>query len=70
MHLLMQKDEDIQWDTLKPEVYAVIMDFFASGLPIVSEEQVSQKSHTRMYLLVISITRVKCFVGCGLLNVI
>jgi len=34
-------DEDVEWKLLKPEVFATIMDFFASGLPIMSEAQPS-----------------------------
>lgn len=30
-------DEEIEWKLLKPEIFATIMDFFASGLPIVDE---------------------------------
>ncbi|XP_012231761.1 NFU1 iron-sulfur cluster scaffold homolog, mitochondrial-like [Linepithema humile] len=30
-------DEDVEWKLLKPEVFANIMDFFASGLPIMDE---------------------------------
>ena len=36
--LPLQTDDDIVWDTIKPHVYAAIMDFFASGLPVISEE--------------------------------
>lgn len=32
-------DEDVEWQLLKPEIFAVIMDFFASGMPILSENQ-------------------------------
>ncbi|XP_076680614.1 NFU1 iron-sulfur cluster scaffold homolog, mitochondrial [Andrena cerasifolii] len=32
-------DEDVEWKLLKPEIFAVIMDFFASGVPILSENQ-------------------------------
>ncbi|XP_032665456.1 NFU1 iron-sulfur cluster scaffold homolog, mitochondrial-like [Odontomachus brunneus] len=32
-------DEDIEWKLLKPEVFATVMDFFASGLPIMDESQ-------------------------------
>ncbi|XP_051166916.1 NFU1 iron-sulfur cluster scaffold homolog, mitochondrial-like [Leptopilina boulardi] len=32
-------DEDTDWNLLKPEIFATIMDFFASGLPILTEEQ-------------------------------
>ncbi|XP_072915041.1 NFU1 iron-sulfur cluster scaffold homolog, mitochondrial-like isoform X1 [Hemitrygon akajei] len=30
--------DDVQWKLLKPDVYATIMDFFASGLPVVTSE--------------------------------
>jgi hypothetical protein len=30
-------DEEVDWKLLKPEIYATIMDFFASGLPVVTE---------------------------------
>ncbi|KAF5287916.1 hypothetical protein FQA39_LY15620 [Lamprigera yunnana] len=30
-------DDDVEWKLLKPEIFATIMDFFASGLPILSE---------------------------------
>nr|CAD7604909.1 unnamed protein product [Timema genevievae] len=31
-------DEDVEWKLLKPEIFATIMDFFSSGLPILTEE--------------------------------
>uniref|UniRef100_A0A1B6C2S0 NFU1 iron-sulfur cluster scaffold homolog, mitochondrial n=1 Tax=Clastoptera arizonana TaxID=38151 RepID=A0A1B6C2S0_9HEMI len=34
-------DEEIEWKLLKPEIFATIMDFFASGLPIVTDGQPS-----------------------------
>ncbi|XP_054160476.1 NFU1 iron-sulfur cluster scaffold homolog, mitochondrial-like [Oppia nitens] len=30
-------DDDVEWKLLKPEIFATIMDYFATGLPIVSE---------------------------------
>jgi len=33
-------DENVEWRVLKPEIFATIMDFFNSGLPVVSEEAV------------------------------
>lgn len=30
-------DEEVEWRLLKPEIYATIMDFFASGIPVVTE---------------------------------
>jgi len=32
-------DDDMDWKLLKPEIYAIIMDFFASGLPVVTESK-------------------------------
>lgn len=34
-----KQDEDIEWILLKPEIFAIIMDFFASGLPVMDESQ-------------------------------
>lgn len=34
-------DEDVDWQVLKPDIYGTIMDFFASGLPILTDEQPS-----------------------------
>ena len=33
-------DEGVEWSVLKPDIFATIMDFFASGLPVVMEEPV------------------------------
>ena len=30
-------DEGVEWKTMKPEIFAALADFFASGLPIVDE---------------------------------
>ena len=35
---VFQVDEDYGWNLIKPEVFGVIMDFFASGLPVLSED--------------------------------
>lgn len=32
-------DEDVEWKLVKPEIFATIMDFFASGLPVVTEAE-------------------------------
>ncbi|XP_046672811.1 NFU1 iron-sulfur cluster scaffold homolog, mitochondrial-like isoform X1 [Homalodisca vitripennis] len=34
-------DEDVDWKLMKPEIFATIMDFFASGLPILTDAQPS-----------------------------
>ncbi|KOC65375.1 NFU1 iron-sulfur cluster scaffold-like protein, mitochondrial, partial [Habropoda laboriosa] len=36
---ITKMDEDVEWKLLKPEIFAVIMDFFASGLPMLTDEQ-------------------------------
>ncbi|XP_068518291.1 NFU1 iron-sulfur cluster scaffold homolog, mitochondrial isoform X1 [Anas acuta] len=35
---ITKESEDLDWNLLKPDIYATIMDFFASGLPVVTEE--------------------------------
>ncbi|XP_011207099.2 NFU1 iron-sulfur cluster scaffold homolog, mitochondrial [Bactrocera dorsalis] len=35
--ITISKEEETDWAIIKPEVFAVIMDFFASGLPILNE---------------------------------
>lgn len=35
--ITISKTEDAEWAILKAELFAVIMDFFASGLPLVSK---------------------------------
>lgn len=40
-------DDEVEWRLLKPEIYATIMDFFASGLPVVSESKENAGSETQ-----------------------
>ncbi|XP_041064965.1 NFU1 iron-sulfur cluster scaffold homolog, mitochondrial-like [Carcharodon carcharias] len=35
---ITKADDEVEWKLLKPDVYATIMDFFASGLPILTDE--------------------------------
>lgn len=37
--ITVSKTEEADWNILKPEIFAVIMDFFVSGLPIVIEKK-------------------------------
>lgn len=46
---ITKADEDVEWKLLKPEIFAVIMDFFASGLPVLTDEQPA--ADTRKILL-------------------
>lgn len=34
----VQADETMEWKVIKPDVFAAIMDFFTSGLPVVNED--------------------------------
>jgi hypothetical protein len=31
-------EDEIKWKTLRPEIFAVIMDFYASNLPVIDEK--------------------------------
>lgn len=31
-------DDNMEWRVIKPDVFATIMDFFTSGLPVVNED--------------------------------
>ncbi len=42
-------DDTVEWKVMKPEVYATIMDFFASGLPVVNEDAEPASSETTIY---------------------
>jgi len=42
---LTKVDDEVEWMVLKPEIYAAIMDFFVSGLPILTD--VKPTSDTR-----------------------
>ncbi|XP_070689906.1 NFU1 iron-sulfur cluster scaffold homolog, mitochondrial [Pempheris klunzingeri] len=35
---ISRSDESIEWKVIKPDVFAAIMDFFTSGLPVVNED--------------------------------
>lgn len=37
--ITISKEEEADWGIMKPEIFAVIMDFYASGLPIVHERK-------------------------------
>lgn len=38
--ITVSKQEDAEWQVLKPEIFAVVMDFFASGLPVLTENSI------------------------------
>lgn len=41
-------DEDMEWKLIKPEVFATIMDFFSSGLPILNEVESTSDTRKKM----------------------
>ena len=34
-----QEEDEVEWKELKAEVFATVMDFFATGIPVISEEK-------------------------------
>lgn len=40
------KSDDVTWDFLKPEVFAVVMDFYSSGQPLFLDSQVAAAKDT------------------------
>lgn len=42
----MTKSDDVTWDFLKPEVFAVVMDFYSSGQPLFLDSQVAAAKDT------------------------
>jgi NFU1 iron-sulfur cluster scaffold homolog, mitochondrial len=45
--ITVTKIEDADWKVMKPEIFAIIMDFFASGLPIVHEHTSSDDTEIK-----------------------
>ena len=42
--IYLKLDDEVEWKILKPEIFATIMDFFSSGLPILKETAPSSES--------------------------
>lgn len=38
-------DDDFDWKVIKPEIFATIMDFFASGLPVLTDSNPSAETY-------------------------
>ncbi|XP_063876170.1 NFU1 iron-sulfur cluster scaffold homolog, mitochondrial-like isoform X2 [Scylla paramamosain] len=41
----VQEEEEAEWRTIKPEAFAIIMDFFASGLPVMHTDHQADNEH-------------------------
>merc|ERR1711994_1101145 len=39
-------DDEIEWQLVKPEIFATVMDFFTTGLPVVNEESLNNTEET------------------------
>lgn len=54
--ITVSKTEEADWNILKPEIFAVIMDFFVSGLPIVIEKKPneSRKEMNETWIIILS----------------
>ena len=37
----LQLDDDMDWAVIKPHVFSTVMDFFTTGLPVLTDEQPS-----------------------------
>lgn len=46
---ITKTDDEVEWKIIKPEIFATIMDFFASNLPVLSEAK--PNLDTRKYSL-------------------
>lgn len=46
---ITKTDDEIEWKLLKPEIFATIMDFFASGLPVLNEAKPNEDTRKCYY---------------------
>jgi hypothetical protein len=37
-----KQDDEVEWRLIKPEIFATIMDFFSSGLPVLNEQALNE----------------------------
>ena len=49
-HLCYQLDDDMEWPVIKPHVFSAVMDFFSTGLPVLTDEQPSPDTCELFYL--------------------
>jgi NFU1 iron-sulfur cluster scaffold homolog, mitochondrial len=54
---ISKQHDDIHWQTLKPEIYAVIMDFFTTNLPVIDDDATPPDSSKRARAIVLSTAR-------------
>ncbi len=59
---ITKQHDDIQWQTMKPEIYGAIMDFFSTNLPVIDEDAqptISSKRVRLIFCLLISLIQEK-----------
>jgi hypothetical protein len=49
-------DDDVEWKIIKPEIFATIMDFFASGLPVLTDATPNSDTRNYVHVLICMIT--------------
>jgi Fe-S cluster biogenesis protein NfuA len=42
-------DDTVEWKVMKPEIYATIMDFFSTGLPVINEDAQPTNTDTEIF---------------------
>jgi hypothetical protein len=43
------KSDDVTWDILKPDIFAVVMDFYSSGQPLFLDSQATAAKDTAIH---------------------
>ena len=60
---ITKADDEVDWQVMKPQVYAAIMDFFSTGLPVLTDEQPS--ADTGKSFNAIKVVIIKCVIVGG-----
>jgi hypothetical protein len=50
-------DDDVEWKIIKPEIFATIMDFFASGLPVLTDATPNSDTRNNVHVLICMIIK-------------
>jgi hypothetical protein len=50
-------DDDVEWKIIKPEIFATIMDFFASGLPVLTDATPNSDTRNKVHVLICMIIK-------------
>ncbi|KAG5557028.1 hypothetical protein RHGRI_007320 [Rhododendron griersonianum] len=58
--ITVTKSDDVSWDILKPEIFAVIMDFYTSGKPLFLDSNTAASMDTTIHELVQKLQSFSC----------